>query len=107
MSIAQEVVASIEKFLQQPDIYPGDNEYSPDEFIATFFPAEQWHPIDTIDLGDTRWEGHETKIFELSDGSHVGIDYTYGLTENQDSRGVDGAAVVVPREVRVIEWVNA
>jgi len=107
MTIAHDIVAAVDAFLAQPNNYPGDNNTSPDDFIVEFFPGESWHAIDIVDNGNTRWEGHETQIFLLTDGSHVGIDYSYGLTENQDSRGIDGAAVVVPREVRAIEWVNA
>jgi len=107
MTIAHEIVTAVNAFLAQPDNYPGDNDTSPDDFIVEFFPGESWHIVDTVDNGNTRWEGHETQIFLLTDGSHVGIDYSYGLTENQDSRGIDGASVVVPREVVATEWVNA
>lgn len=107
MSIAQEVVDAITTFLAQPGNYQGDNDTGPEDFVSEFFPNESQRSIDVVDNGDTRWERHETHVFLLSDGSHVGIDYASGLTENQESRGIEGAQIVRPVVVTATEWVNA
>lgn len=103
-SVAEDVVAAVEDFLHTRTC--GNNDYDPEDFLYQFVPSEYKIACDTIDYGDTRWEGHEAHVFALSDGSHVAIDYSYGLTENQDSRGIAGAAVVVPKTVSKIVWVS-
>lgn len=81
----------------------GVNEYTyPDDFVGQFDASAREVFSEIVDRG--RWEAYLFTVFEMSDGSFVGVCHSEGLTENQDNEGVTDVYRAYPHDVTITTY---